>query len=208
MSCPSPGLPQAVTTLGFGDSCPQRCQEFVTPAVPTDVSVLPPPHRLSGLEKGLNLGNLCNPKGGLTPNPMDDIRSGHEPQVVGVHRRGCVPVRVSLQGRVGTAVTVTRAAGPTGDKGQSTVPAGAAGAALGHVPPSHCSNLRGCAPCAAVAQLAQGWELCPAWQRPGREERTGWAPGAAGIGWDEARVGSVLTLAAPPTLGRLVRALQ
>lgn len=64
-------------------------------------------------------------------------------------------------------------------------------------------TFHGCAPCAAVAQLAQGWELCPAWQCPGREERTGWAPGAAGIGWDEARVGSVLTLAAPSAPGEV-----
>lgn len=173
MFCPGPGLPQAVTTLGFGDSCPQRCQEFVTPAVPTDVSVLPPLHRLSGLEKGLDLGNLCNPKGGLTPNPMDDIRSG--PQIVGVHQWGCFPVCVSLQGRVGTAVTVTRAAGPTGDKGQSTVPAGAAGAALGHVPPSHCSNLPWMCPlcCSGTAGTGLGALSSLAAPRQGGEDGMG-----------------------------------
>lgn len=98
---------------------------------------------------------------------------------------------------MGTGVTVTRAAGPTGDKGQSTVPAGA------QSPLPTAQTFHGCAPCAAVAQLAQGWELCAAWQCPGREERTGWAPGAAGIGWDEAPVGLVLTLTDPPAPGEV-----
>lgn len=50
----------------------------MTPDVPTDVSVLSPPQALR-LGEGTGSGNLCNPKSGLTPNPMDDIRPGHEP---------------------------------------------------------------------------------------------------------------------------------
>lgn len=60
--------------------------------------------------------------------------------------------------RVGTAGTGTRAAGPTGDKGQSST--GAVGAALGHVP----------LPWAVSLVLAQGWVL---WKCSGREESRG-----------------------------------
>lgn len=50
----------------------------------------------SGLQKGLSLGNLCNPKRGLTPNPVDDIRPGQEPQITWECISGGVSLWVSL----------------------------------------------------------------------------------------------------------------